>query len=236
MRVFSLVLFVCIIGLSDNEVVKAEEENPLFLSEEEIESGGNFAPIDIEDVREEAKELQRKADLLKKAAKKKYDEAEKLMTQAGGIRAEASTKTRALMARAQRSQAMNELFSGLFSSFQQMSGSQGQMGSFMTSITQGLERAQRSKVEAELSYAEEMKAQHESKAEQEASPLEIKANTLEEEGDTLLEAVNKFEALANVRTLLFNAEKLRLKVEEESEEIQALSARIHQTIQEVNSP
>lgn len=236
MRVFVLVFSVCMICLAGSKITRAEEENPLFLSEEATSDLGEFEPVDTEEVWKEAKELQRKADLLRKAAKAKYEEATKLITQAGGLRAQASAKTQAIMARAQTNELMAGLFSSLFSSFSGMAASQGQMPPLMTNVMEGLGSGIQRQAQAEMSYAEGMKGKYETEAEDKASPLETKAGTLEEEGNKLQAAANKFQALANVKTLLYNAEELRLTISEESEEIQALKTRVRSTIEKVSLP
>lgn len=236
MRVFILVFSACMICLAGSKITRAEEKNPLFLSEEATSDLGEFEPVDTEEVWKEAKELQRKADLLRKAAKEKYEKATELITQAGGIRAKAGAKTQAIMARAQTNELMAGLFSSLFSSFSGMAASQGQMPPLMTNVMEGLGSGIQRQAQAEMSFAETTKERHEAEAEEKASPLETKAGTLEEEGNKLQAAANKFQALANVKTLLFNAEELRLIISEESEEIQALKTRVRSTIEKVSLP
>lgn len=176
-------------------------------------SGGDalsdLAALNSEEIRKLADTLQRKGNLLRDAAQKKYAESARLRQQAGGYRAQASAATQAIQARAASTEGTSELLGSLFG----MLGAVSPMPTSRQSATLGLTSkllSANQNLEARTASEQQAAAsQGEMQAEKNAGPLEMRAQTLEEDGNRLMAAYNKIQSLANAQLLLLASEKLR---------------------------
>ena len=196
-------------GILSGAICLAAETPPYLSAPGETGSNGEIAVIDAKEIIKEAETLQRKANLVKGSAEKKYVEARRLQEQAGTYRAQASAATLAVQQRAAANQDTSEMLGSLFG----MLGSVGPVPTPGQSGTMGLLMSANQKLDARTAAEEQTVAgQGEMQAEKTAGPLEMRAQTLEEDGNRLMAAFNRLQSLANAKFLLGASEELRQAV------------------------
>ncbi|MFA5976368.1 MAG: hypothetical protein WC859_09440 [Elusimicrobiota bacterium] len=204
----------------------AAEETPYLTAPSGGDALADLPVLDIQELKKEADTLQRKANLLREAAQKKYAEANHLRQQAGGYRAQANATTQAVQARAAASQGTNELLGGLMG----MLGAVSPMPTPSQSATLGLTSKLMSanqNLDASSSAESQMAAsQGEMQAEKNAGPLEMKAQSYEDDGNRLTAAYNKLQSLANARLLLLMSEELRKTILQDREYLATAKKRL----------
>lgn len=188
-------------------------EQPSYLSVPE-DSGVDGA-IDAKEILKEAETLQRKANLVKEMAVKKFAEAKRLQNQAGGYRSQASAASLAAQQRAASNLDTTNMLGGILGLLGSVSPVQTPdraAGLGMTSLLVSNTAAGEARTLAEEQAAG---GKMEMQAERKAGPLEMKAQALEDDANRLLAAFNRLQSLANARYLLAASEQLRRAVLED---------------------
>jgi hypothetical protein len=202
--------------------VPASAENPLFLSGEEP-GPAPLSASEIGELKKEGEALKRKAELLKKAADKKYASSAELRAKAGGFRSAASAKGDALRSQAEASAAVSGFIGDMFGIMSGMGGggfsSNGALSQALTGqMIKGMQAADAKGVSDAHGTANQLSVE----ADRKAGPLEMRADELENEGNKLMEAHNRLLAIANAKFLLAASEELLKKVDADGRALERL--------------
>lgn len=189
------------------------DETPPYLSVPE-NPGGDRA-IDAREILKEAEVLQRKANLVKEMAVKKYTESRRLQNEAGGYRAQANEASLAAQRRAASNLDASNMLGGLLGLIGSVSPVQTTNQTAGLGLTSLFVSNQAAGEARTLAEEQARGAQREMHAERKAGPLEMKAQALEDDANRLLAAFNRLQSLANAKYLLAASEQLRRAVLED---------------------
>lgn len=202
------------------------EDLPFLTPPADNDAFSRLEALETKDILKEAEALQRKAGLVKEMADKKYVEAQRLLSQAGAQRAQASASAQAIVSRAQANQGTSELLGSLFGMISAASPMPTPNQSMTMGLTSKLFAANQAMDAQGASDAQTAAGQMEMQAEKTAGPLEMRGQALQDEGNRLMAAYNRLQSLANAKFLLAASEELRQSILEDRRTLAAAQKRL----------
>ena len=222
---FIIPILLAACALLMRHAARAAEAPPFLSAPEEENSMAALPEVNAKELREEAQTLQRKANLLKEAANKKYAESKALREKAGTYRAQAGAASQTLQRRAADSAEIGGLVNDLLGMVGAASPMPRASDAAALNITSKVMSASRASDARSMAEAQTAVGKMEMEAEKSAGPLEMKAQALEDDGNRLLAAYNRLQSLANAKSLLLASEELRQAILQDREFLAAAKKR-----------